>query len=423
MTTFSVPSTLPLPRRRHTPLPPSSSFRRSTASPQLGSRTTFVSDALHISASVLPRIFPSVLFVTVYATVIAIADLWYDRSWKTTNSIIGPLSVVVGLLVVFRNGTSYDRWYEGRKVWQDASATVRNLAVLVWCNVDPDGNGKEGEDDERRKRREERKKRAIRLLVAFMVAVKHHLRGEYGGHWEDLEGLLPQDWRVSTRDGGVEGGGSKRTSFLSRQSGEATAAAIASASVSADDDDEQPAANADNGRKGDIESLGERSPLLSRSASSCSTAAAAASETDLPTQILTTLHVYVAGLQRSSLLPSPPFHGVLVTNLTTLSLHFSSLSRISTTTIPQVYSIHLKQSCLLYLLALPLTLVGELSWRMIPFVTLVAITLMGLEGISSEIEDPFGHDKSDHPLDDWCEELRRDVERMLVEVEEESEEE
>jgi ion channel-forming bestrophin family protein len=35
---------------------------------------------------------------------------------------------------------------------------------------------------------------------------------------------------------------------------------------------------------------------------------------------------------------------------------------------------------------------------MIPIVTLVAFTLMGIEGIADEIEQPFGTDSSDLPL-------------------------
>lgn len=52
--------------------------------------------------------------------------------------------------------------------------------------------------------------------------------------------------------------------------------------------------------------------------------------------------------------------------------------------------IHLKQSVTLYIFALPFTLVADLGWSMIAVVTLVAFTLMGIEGIADEIEMPFG---------------------------------
>lgn len=47
----------------------------------------------------------------------------------------------------------------------------------------------------------------------------------------------------------------------------------------------------------------------------------------------------------------------------------------------------------LYLFALPLTLVSDLGWTMVPIVTVVAFTFMGIEGIADEIEMPFGQSK------------------------------
>lgn len=84
----------------------------------------------------------------------------------------------------------------------------------------------------------------------------------------------------------------------------------------------------------------------------------------------------------------------------------SSMERVANTPIPTLCKltmllftmdslfledgIHLKQCVTLYLFALPLTLINELGWSMIPIVTVVAFTLMGIEGIADEIEMPFG---------------------------------
>ena len=56
--------------------------------------------------------------------------------------------------------------------------------------------------------------------------------------------------------------------------------------------------------------------------------------------------------------------------------------------------IHLKQCVTLYLFALPLTLVHEMGWAIVPIVTVVAFTFMGIEGIAEEIEMPFGESNS-----------------------------
>jgi ion channel-forming bestrophin family protein len=76
--------------------------------------------------------------------------------------------------------------------------------------------------------------------------------------------------------------------------------------------------------------------------------------------------------------------------------------------------IHLKQSVGMYLFALPFTMIQDLGWGMIPIVTVVAFTFMGIEGIADEIEMPFGTDKSDLPLDTYCADLKEEIECVAV---------
>ncbi|CAG8592606.1 434_t:CDS:2, partial [Acaulospora colombiana] len=45
------------------------------------------------------------------------------------------------------------------------------------------------------------KEKMIRLLLAFSVAVKHHLRLEFGTHWFDLKDLLPEGFQLTYFDG------------------------------------------------------------------------------------------------------------------------------------------------------------------------------------------------------------------------------
>ncbi|TKY88072.1 hypothetical protein EX895_003168 [Sporisorium graminicola] len=338
------------------------------------SRMSFVLDCFRVSGSVLPRILPSVLFLTLYATVIAAADLVWEQQWTTSFSITSSLSVVVGLLLVFRNSTSYDRWYEGRKLWQDASTTTRSLATVIWVNVDTD------KEVERKQWRLQRKKRALRLLIAFMFAVKHELRAQRGTDWADLKDVLPREW---IRPADTVDGKHPNTSNSRR---------------SDDDNDVEQAIHS------------ETSPLLAPSPPD--------HPVSLPQRILAELHVYLASTRRAGLLDDfgPAGFSLLNTQLLLLSTLSSSMLRISTTPTPLIYAIHLKQSCLFYLLTLPLALVGELRWKVVPFTAVFSMMLIGLEGISSEIEDPFGEDKSDHPLDLWCTRLRWEVETLMQSV-------
>jgi len=87
----------------------------------------------------------------------------------------------------------------------------------------------------------------------------------------------------------------------------------------------------------------------------------------------------------------------------------SVMERVANTPIPASYGIHLKQCVTLYLFALPLTLVNEMGWAIVPIVTVVAFTFMGIEGIAEEIEMPFGTDDRDLPLDRYCQDLKEEV--------------
>ncbi|SPO29790.1 uncharacterized protein UTRI_06062_B [Ustilago trichophora] len=373
-----------------------SAFHHHTLPPQLHpslrpqpSRMLFIRDCLRLSSSVLPRILPSVLCLTLYATFIALADLVWEAKWTTSYSVTSSLSVVVGLLLVFRNGTSYDRWYEGRKLWADASATVENLARLIWVNVDTQKDAERG----KREWRLERKKRGLRLLYGYLIAVKHELRGEKGMGWQDFERVLPEEWLkagMAIQHDDTIGLKAKVKSDL-EQGGSA-------------------------GSRSTLGIISETSPLLCspthphmESSSLC---------LSLPHLILTELHIYLSSVRRAGLLDDlgPAGFSLVNTQLLTLSTLFSSMIRISSTPTPLIYAIHLKQSCFIYLVTLPLALVGELGWKIIPFVTVFSVMLIGLEGISSEIEDPFGVDKSDHDLDRYCFQVKYHIETLMLEI-------
>lgn len=84
------------------------------------------------------------------------------------------ISVTLGLLLAFRVNTAYDRYTEGRRLFQTVTTTVRNLARLIWINV-----------PEKNERDHVEKMRCVKLLLAFAVATKRHLRAEYGIDYPD----------------------------------------------------------------------------------------------------------------------------------------------------------------------------------------------------------------------------------------------
>ena len=131
-----------------------------------GDRQPWFKSALQVRVSVIPSIWPRVLLCGGFGVFISLLHFFKLPVSLPTLSSIVP-SIVLGLLLVFRTNTAYDRFWEGRKFWGMLINNVRNLARRIWVAIEE----KDPEDIEL-------KKSALRLLPAFAVAMKLHLRQE-----------------------------------------------------------------------------------------------------------------------------------------------------------------------------------------------------------------------------------------------------
>lgn len=73
--------------------------------------------------------------------------------------------------------------------------------------------------------------------------------------------------------------------------------------------------------------------------------------------------------------------------------------RIKNTPIPYSYSAFIKKFIVIYTVTLPLGFVFSLGYIAIPVVMFIFYVLASLELIAEEIEDPFGNDGNDLPMD------------------------
>jgi len=84
------------------------------------------------SRQVFTKLFPGLLSIGVLSTVICVVEIEvFDLNLKTSTAIHSMLGFVLGLFLVFRTNTAYDRWWEGRKKWGSLVNNARNLAVKV----------------------------------------------------------------------------------------------------------------------------------------------------------------------------------------------------------------------------------------------------------------------------------------------------
>jgi putative membrane protein len=86
--------------------------------------------------------------------------------------------------------------------------------------------------------------------------------------------------------------------------------------------------------------------------------------------------------------------------------------RVLTTPLPVGYNILISQIVLLYVYLLPFQLYGALGWITIPGTIAAAYIIIGLAAIGNELENPFGNDVNDLPLDHYCADLGAELDIM-----------
>jgi len=87
--------------------------------------------------------------------------------------------------------------------------------------------------------------------------------------------------------------------------------------------------------------------------------------------------------------------------------------RIKNTPIPFTYSVFIKKFIFLYVMTLPFGWVFSLGYFIIPVVVLIMYALASLELIAEEIENPFGTDDNDLPIDQICHNIKKHVGELL----------
>ena len=271
--------------------------------------------------SVIPAIIPRVIFCGLFGLLISIIHYYYIDVGLPILSSVVP-SIVLGLLLVFRTNTAYERFWEGRILWGNLVNSIRNLARMIWVSV-------------REKNSKDREEKIImlHLLVVFAIATKLHLR-EKPINSEVID-LIPEYWY-------------------------------------------------------------ERLHKVHNP----------------PLQVALLIGEYLQEQFERDCINSYQLTAMLKL-LDAMVNVLGGCERILKTPIPVAYSIHLKQLLLIYCLTLPFQLVTELAWWTAPIVSVISFTVFGIEQIGIEIENPFGHDANDLPLESICQTIRINIEELI----------
>lgn len=87
--------------------------------------------------------------------------------------------------------------------------------------------------------------------------------------------------------------------------------------------------------------------------------------------------------------------------------------RILNTPIPYSYSSFFKKFIFIYVVTMPLAFVEQFEYWSVLISTFVFYALVSMEILAEEIEDPFGTDTNDLPVDDICNRIEEGVEMIF----------
>ncbi len=132
----------------------------------------------------------------------------------------------------------------------------------------------------------------------------------------------------------------------------------------------------------------------------------------VPIQVVTSIMQRLNSFQKNGHLNENQM--LLINNDVTAFLDIcGACERIKNTPIPYSYTAFIKKFIVAYSLTLPLGFVFVLSWLSIPVVVFVFYVLASLELIAEQIEDPFGYDAIDLPMDRLCKTISSNMTEIL----------
>ena len=266
------------------------------------SRLEWYFNKLLWNTHMLHELWPGLLVISLYTLILVYfkIDIW-EKPSSMVHSILG---LALGLLLVFRTNTAYDRWWEGRKLLGALVNNSRNIAIKVSIYF-------ESKED---------KEFMSRMTAAYVFALKSHLRDrDAAKRIFDLHLITETEYQ-------------------------------------------------------DLRKYKH-----------------------IPNEIAHRMYELTTKRYNEGVLKEMEFLS-FEKHLASLTDIIGGCERIKKTPMPIAYGIHLRQFLNLYIFSLPFNLVHALHYWTIPLLVVTYYALAGLKTIGEEIEEPFGTDANDLPV-------------------------
>jgi putative membrane protein len=267
----------------------------------------------------LRKLIYVIIIYALFTAVVVYIELNFLH-FETTTTIHSLVGFIIGLLLVFRTNTAYDRWWEGRKLLGSLVNTSRNLAIKIHSLID--------------KQDLQTRNFYSKMITNYCYSLKEHLRDN-----RDLNEIQSID------------------SF----------------------------------QKNNYEEINH-----------------------FPNTIMKEIFIKNKELLDKKVISGEVF--ITIDNETKIFTEIiGACERIKKTPIPYSYNIFIKKFIFVYTLTLPFGLTSTMFYYWtVPICVFILYILASLELLAEEIENPFGKDPNDLPVDDICDHIKENVEEILI---------
>ena len=265
----------------------------------------------------LRKLFYVIFVYALYATLIVFVELEYTN-FKSTIEIHSLLGFVLGLLLVFRTNTAYERWWDARKLLGALVNTSRNLALKINTFL-PKSDA-------------EKRNLFSNQISNYCYSLKNHLRDKKNISELELSADLTEKELQSTNH--------------------------------------------------------------------------------IPNYIAQKIFSLTKNMYEKKYISDNIYLTIddQVKQFTDIT---GGCERIKKTPIPYSYNIFLKKFIFIYTMTLPLGLATRFDYWSVPISAFILYILCSLEILAAEIEDPFGEDTNDLPVDDICSTIKKNIKDIL----------
>ncbi|CAK7565742.1 MAG: hypothetical protein SEPTF4163_003667 [Sporothrix epigloea] len=326
---------------------------------------------LQMHGSILPKMLLPLLAVGTWSMFVTSVSYFTQRNLGISSILLTVTGFVVGLGLSFRSSTAYERYAEGRRYWAQLMLATQALGRVFWVHAVE----REGEKEKDMLT----KITSLNLLLGFAVALKHKLRHEPYTGYDDLVHL------VGHLDTFAFHATAKEPEKIHKPKPNVCKLVGGYLGISF---------AASNPRK-----------IIKRAKYPLG---------NLPLEILSYLACFSDEMVTNNQLVIPMHQTLAYNNIAVLNDVLVGTDRVLNTPLPIAYSIAISQITWVYVFLLPFQLYPTLKWVTIPATIVASYIILGILFIGREIENPFGHDVNDLPLESYCAQIAMDLDLLAA---------